>query len=391
MFLPSWVLLGCVEEDWQLGDNVVTEWAGGGSAIGAEADGELFTEGEIETFEMGLSESAISSLESAPEDDVEATLSWEGQDLQVSLRLRGAAASLDGKPSMKIDVHDFVEDQRVDGLKRVVLDNMDDDATMMRTHAYTWLAEQVGVPTPRHGYAWITLNGDDYGLYGLVEDLDEEFVEALWPSDADGNLYTAPAGADFTAATNTFSLEEEGDAATAPDDLEALIEVVEATPAAAGYDAMLDERFDRDALLAYLAIEIATGNADGYAFGPDGYAVYHAPTDERWTLVPSGAEDSFTLRPGISGTDADPLAGVLAIGCVADPDCMTDLEDSLSTLLDAWDADLGAYVEATAVIIADACEADPRKALACDAEMLGVFVEERSEELRAELSQSVGE
>jgi hypothetical protein len=58
----------------------------------------------------------------------------------------------------KIDFGQYVPDQRFDGLRRLTLNNMVQDRSMIREHvayqAYAWL----GVPAPRHGYAelWVT-------------------------------------------------------------------------------------------------------------------------------------------------------------------------------------------------------------------------------------------
>ena len=35
----------------------------------------------------------------------------------------------------------------------------------------------IGLPSSRVGYAWVRLNGDDYGLYTTVENVDKTFAK----------------------------------------------------------------------------------------------------------------------------------------------------------------------------------------------------------------------
>ena len=52
-----------------------------------------------------------------------------------------------------------------------------------------------GVPAPRTGYAYVRVNGDDYGLHLNVETLDSVSLPTLRPFDADTqHLYEGEGG-----------------------------------------------------------------------------------------------------------------------------------------------------------------------------------------------------
>ena len=47
---------------------------------------------------------------------------------------------------------------------------------------------EANLPASRTGYAEVTIDGTDYGLYSLVEVPDDPLLER-WYDDPDGNLY----------------------------------------------------------------------------------------------------------------------------------------------------------------------------------------------------------
>lgn len=344
----------------------------------------LYATDAVHDIRVVLSEDAIASLRDTPDLDVPATLTWAGQDLDVALRLKGSASArpIDGKPSFKIDVHEFDADQRVDGAKRLTLNNMVQDRTMLREHSYYWLAARLGLPAPRHAYANVWVNDVRYGLYGVVETMDEQFIARAFADDTQGNLYEGANAADFTRENGWFVLDEIGSVFPAPDDMGLLIDTVVASRDG-DRGAMLTENFDLETALTYWALDIVSGNPDGYVYNHHNYHAYHAPVAERWFLVPWGTDLSFLqvdLPP--DGNAEHPVRGELMLACQSDPACAEALNRRVGEVLAVLETELLDFVEPAAARIAADCQADPRREEACDPEAMWRFIAERPAFLR---------
>ncbi|MDP2307622.1 MAG: CotH kinase family protein [Pseudomonadota bacterium] len=338
------------------------------------SDAFLYREGVVHDLFLTVEEDALDALADSPDEDVAAALNVDRdpEAYAVGLRLKGTSSfrTLKSKPAFKIDFHQWDPEARFHGLKRMTLNNMVQDPTMMHEHVYYWFCARLGIPAPRHGYAHVWLNGEDFGLYGIVETMDEQFINRVWPEDDDGPLYEAM-GSDFTTARSEFEVEEEGTGLLIGD----VITTVESTPRDE-YLAMLETHFDLDALLGYWALDIVTSNPDGYTLNHNNFYVYGAPLAARWTLVPSGVDRSFVATPR-------DLAGALALGCRADDACEARLEERIEAVIEAWDTlDLLAVVTEMESVVGPLCQADPRRDRECRSEEILSFIEERREQLR---------
>ncbi|MDP2311928.1 MAG: CotH kinase family protein [Pseudomonadota bacterium] len=346
----------------------------------------LYAEGVIHDIHIELGAEELASLRAEPRTPVRAWIEVGGEAFpNVELRLKGVSSyrNVDKKPSFKIDLHEWELEQRVDGEKRLTLNNMIQDPTMLREHAYYWLARELGVPAPRYAYARVRVNDLDYGLYGLVETMDEEIVEQLFDNDEDGNLYES-SGADFTYARDWFDLEETAGIVATPDDIEALVDAVEAA-SDEEYWAMLQANFDIDAVLSYWAVDIVAGNDDGYVYNRHNYLAYYAPLAQRWSLLPWGTDRSFSRDVPPTGDDRTPLVGELVIRCWDDAACADALTRRIVDVLAVWESTFPVEVTRAADQIEADCESDPRKEYDCDPDHLTDFIDERAAFVRARL------
>ena len=145
----------------------------------------LYEEGVIHDFRIELDGSARAHLALDPRDDVHATFEYEGERWEVGLYLKGSWSfrTLAAKAAFKIDFHEWVPEQSFRGVRRLTLNNMVQDATMMREHAAYRLYAMRGLPAPRHGYARVWVDGTYYGLYGIVESMDQDFLDRAFPAE----------------------------------------------------------------------------------------------------------------------------------------------------------------------------------------------------------------
>ncbi len=354
-------------------------WDGGGVDVPDGA--ELFREGVIHDLGLELSDAAITSLREEPTTQVEGTLSWKGAAYVVAVRLKGSTSfrPIDEKPSFKIDVHEYDREQELDGLERLTLNNMDQDGSMLREHGYYWLMRRMGVPAPRHGYARVSVNGEPYGLYGIIETLDEQFLKNTFPEDPDGNLYEADP-ADFLDDYDWFGLEEDGGVVPTWDDMDDLVDAVEETRSGGFYD-MFQDRFD-PSVLDFLAVDMVTGNSDGYVYNFHNHLPYHKALGDTWAILPWGADQAFRKEIPPLGDLEKPAEGYLFLACWSDPTCGPALRERANRVLDLFEDELADELTATADLIEDACDDDPRRDKSCTLDSTLDFVEDRVDYLR---------
>lgn len=92
------------------------------------------------------------------------------------------------KEPLKIDFNEYVPGQRYDGLKKLNLQNGFQDPSMMRDALAYKFMRDAGVAAPRTSYAKVYLNDTYWGLYILVEQIDDRFLKN-WFDNNDGNLF----------------------------------------------------------------------------------------------------------------------------------------------------------------------------------------------------------
>ncbi|MEN9787815.1 MAG: hypothetical protein RLZZ299_3079 [Pseudomonadota bacterium] len=340
------------------------------------------------SLDIRLDDGALDRLRAAPREDVTATLVQDGRAWMVALHLKGRTSfrPVDGKPGLSIDAGEIVQHGTFHGLRRWTLQNMIQDGSMIAEYVFYTFARAHGVPAPRRTYAEVRLAGRARGLYGLQEAADGPFF-ARWTGDGDGNLYEGGWGADVKPGrADNFVVESLGNRWEPPRDLEALIDTLEDSESIL---AGLGRCFDLDALMRAWAVEIVTGQDDGYVTLANNYLLYGgADGDEacggRWWLVPWGVDQAFeSYRPALGSA-----YGALANACVSDRACRSRLHVALLEALDTWDRiDVPALARATAERIQDPCEEDPYAEHACVSNQREVldWIDERAGSLRDEL------
>lgn len=90
--------------------------------------------------------------------------------------------------SLKIKFDKYVDGQTYNGIEKLALNNNYQDPTYMKEYLSYEIFSSLGVPTPEYSYASISINGEPWGLYLAIEDIDERYIEKYYGS-VDGNLY----------------------------------------------------------------------------------------------------------------------------------------------------------------------------------------------------------
>lgn len=90
--------------------------------------------------------------------------------------------------SFKLEFDQYETGKSYHGLDKLCLNNLIQDNTMMKDFLTYQMMAQNGVETPLCSYVYITVNGEDWGLYLAVEGVEDSFLQRNYGSDA-GELY----------------------------------------------------------------------------------------------------------------------------------------------------------------------------------------------------------
>lgn len=186
----------------------------------------------------------------------------------VGVRLKGFT-SFQGsalKNPFKIDFNRFVPGKRLDGLRKLNLNNATADPGMQRDVLCYQMLNDLGVPSPRTAFAQVYLNGVYWGLYQMIEQVDKEFLQKNYDFD-EGNLFKNKdwnnfeyLGEDVNNYNRTYQLKTNEEA----DDWSGLINlmrVIRDTPPE-DFAEEISKIFNVDRYLRTLAVDVATNNWD---------------------------------------------------------------------------------------------------------------------------------
>ena len=98
--------------------------------------------------------------------------------LQVGVRSRGDGSRSEEKPGLKVEFDKYVPAQEYYGYKSLVIDNLTQDASFLRERLSFLVFEAMGIAAPRNAFARLTVNGEYWGLFALVEPVSKPFLEA---------------------------------------------------------------------------------------------------------------------------------------------------------------------------------------------------------------------
>lgn len=90
--------------------------------------------------------------------------------------------------SFKLEFDQYEDGKNYHGLDKISLNNLIQDNTMMKDYLVYRLMDDFGVDAPLCSYAYITVNGGDWGLYLAVESVEDGFLERKYGADS-GELY----------------------------------------------------------------------------------------------------------------------------------------------------------------------------------------------------------
>jgi hypothetical protein len=358
----------------------------------------LFVQDEIRDYYLEFSEETRAALDAQASppgcvpferESYPATLTFEGRTYAIGLKTKGGCGSarpVGGKPSWKInlewddpEVAGCPEEQRLHGLKHLTLNNMVQDQSAIHEQLAYGLYGELGVVAPRVAYARVHVNGEYTGLYLNVETIDRSLL-GRWFDSNDGMLYEGTYWCDLIPGSLPASDDEQDDTAqclgrefsggacSTPDPgadpttyapLRGLVMGMDAV-AAGDFHAHAQEVWDFDEVLSMWAVDAIMNHWDGFFFQiMNNYRVYRDPSTDRWSIIPSGLDQTF-----VTYQDRSAFAPQNVVGrrCLEEPACKAAFVARLDEALAVFeDGRLAARAAALRDQIADEVAADPRK------------------------------
>ena len=182
MMLASVLLWGCVEPGQ----------ADGGHTIGYEQL--LFDQSRVHTIDIVMDDWDSFIANAAAEEYADCDIVIDGERFShVAIRAKGntslssVAALGSTRYSFKVEFDHFVSGMTYHGLDKLSLNNLIQDATMMKDYLAYTLMNRMDVPSSLCSYVQISVNGEPWGLYLAVEGVEDAFLDRNGMSG--GELY----------------------------------------------------------------------------------------------------------------------------------------------------------------------------------------------------------
>ena len=143
----------------------------------------LFDSSRVHTVDIQIDDWGAFVQQAPQEEYVPCRVEIDGEEfLQVGLRAKGNNSlrlteeyGL-SRYSLKLEFDRFLEGGNYYGLDKLSLDASFQDNSYLKTYiAYDMMAF-MGVPAPLCSYVWVTVNGEDWGLFLAVEEPEEAFA-----------------------------------------------------------------------------------------------------------------------------------------------------------------------------------------------------------------------
>lgn len=259
----------------------------------------VFNKNKVTTVDIEIAEEDWADmLENAAAKELkQADITVNGKRIEnVAIRTKGSSSlrsvvsSDSDRYSLKIDFDYYDDTQSLYGLKKLNLNNNFSDTTLMREYISYELMEQMGLPTPAHSYMYVTVNGEEHGLFLGVEAVDETFLANNYGSN-DGFLFKPDGmGSDLKYISEDIADYTGIGLKTNEDNIDQskFIEMLDAI----NNGGSIEKYIAVDEMLRYFAVNTALVNLDSYQ-GNMKHNYYLYEDDGVFSIIPWDFNMSF--------------------------------------------------------------------------------------------------
>ncbi|MGI6665391.1 MAG: CotH kinase family protein [Christensenellaceae bacterium] len=131
--------------------------------------------------------------------------------------LSSIATSESDRYSFKIEFDHYDSSKTYQGLDKLALNNIAQDNTYLKDYVSYQMMNAFGADAPLSSFIYITVNGEDWGLYLAVEGIEEAFASRSYGSDS-GQIYK-PDSMDMNMGSNLQMEDDAGERPTMPENM----------------------------------------------------------------------------------------------------------------------------------------------------------------------------
>lgn len=273
------------------------------------------------------------------------------------------------KEPLKIDFNEYVSGKKYDGLKKINLQNGFSDPTIMRDALAYKFMRDAGVAAPRSSYAKIYLNDTYWGLYLVVEQVDDRFLKNWYEND-NGNIFKcidntslAWQGSIKTNYEDEFGLKTNEEL----DNWDSFIDLVGKINDEDEFEDSISTILQMNSYLRVLAADVLMYNWDSYYEHGRNFYIYYDSLATAFQWIPwdynlafSTSETNIVINYDGGGmTETKPL-----VANVMDSEIYRELYfNHLCVYIDNYFTleNLESYIDDTKALIAEPLEEDPNK------------------------------
>jgi ankyrin repeat protein len=225
---------------------------------------------------------------------------------EIGLRKKGFVGSQNtDRPSLKIKLNHLDSQAEINGLTMLTFNNNQQDISLMSQPMGYAIYNAAGSPAPRCGYARITVNGTNLGVYSHVETIREPLLKREFGDDR-GTLYEGTV-VDFFEGWEASFEKKIGKDRLGREKIKQLIEVLERDDQD-DIEQAIGELVDLDSFYTFWAVEGLLGFWDGYTANGNNYFVYLNPDTGKFHFLPWGADCAFEKFSKIAFNRRAPLS-----------------------------------------------------------------------------------
>ena len=155
----------------------------------------LFDDSRVHVIDIQIADWGVFIEDAEQEEYVACTVEIDGEAFHnIGLRAKGNNSlrlteeyGL-SRYSLKLEFDQFLDGGNYYGLDKFSLDASFQDNSYLKTYMVYDMMAFMGIPTPLCSYTWVTVNGEDWGLFLAIEEPEESFARRNFGNDY-GKLY----------------------------------------------------------------------------------------------------------------------------------------------------------------------------------------------------------
>jgi hypothetical protein len=221
----------------------------------------------------------------------------------VGFRLRGNTSLFSAKKSFKVSFNTFESGSQFQGVEKLNLNGEHNDVSVMRAKLCWEMYRDIGVPASRTSHVEVYVNGEYMGIYLNVEHIDEEFIKKRY-TDKVGNLYKClwPATLEYLGPEpDAYKLTSNGRRVyelktnLERDDYSRFARFMEVLHNTSDeeFACSIERVFNVDDYLKVAALDVLTGNWDGYIVNKNNYYLYENSLTGRMEYIPYDLDNTL--------------------------------------------------------------------------------------------------